>query len=216
MESISSATFNQLVQSSTVLEKDGHGEKVLLTEDGLIVKIFRRKRLLSGALFYPYVRRFSDNARRLQQRDILTVDIVTLARCRQTKRDLVWYRPIEGQTFRDHCQQHGMDEIVKTFARFVAQLHQKGILFRSIHWGNIIVTDRLDLGLIDIADIRFYRRPLTVRQRQRNFRHMLSYVSDKDSFMTCNENFWPCYQDAAQLTTSQCQQLKDSLLDINL
>ena len=215
MESISPESFQQLIRSSTVLEKDGHGEKVLLTDDGLIVKIFRLKRLLSGAFFYPYVRRFANNSQRLKRRNVLTIDIQKLERCSQPQRDLVWYRPIEGQTFRDHCQQHGMDEIVETFARFVAQLHQKGILFRSIHWGNIIVTDSLDLGLIDIADIRFYRRPLTVRQRQRNFRHMLRYASDKDSFLTCNESFWSYYQHATQLTTSQCQQLKDSLADNN-
>lgn len=214
MDVIAPASFKQLIQSSTVLEKDGHGEKVLLTEDGLIVKIFRRKRLLSGALLYPYVRRFANNAKRLCELNVLTVEVLKLERCSQPPRDLVWYRPIEGETFRHHCQQHGMDEIIEKFARFVANLHQKGILFRSLHWGNIIVTDRFELGLIDIADIRFYRRALTIEQRQRNFRHMLRYASDKEMFMACQEKFWSTYQSASLLTSEQCQRLNTSLSDI--
>lgn len=211
MELISSEDFDRLILSSTVLEKDGHGEKVLLTEDGLIVKIFRRKRLMSGALLYPYVRRFADNAKRLQQRGVMTVDVLKLARCSQVKRDLIWYRPIDGVTFRDHCQHCGVEEIVEKFARFVATLHHKGILFRSLHWGNIIVTDDLDLGLIDIADIRFYRRPLSIAQRQRNFRHMLRYATDMDLFNKNSTLFWAIYQSESQSTAQQCQQLRDSL-----
>ncbi|MBW2186719.1 MAG: toluene tolerance protein [Deltaproteobacteria bacterium] len=213
MESISAETYDQLICSATILEKDGHGEKVLLTEDGSIVKIFRLKRLLSGAIFYPYVRRFSDNAKRLQQRDVLTIDIMKLGRCRQPKRDLVWYRPIAGQTFRDYCQQNGMDSMVESFARFIALLHHKGILFRSIHWGNIIVTDELDLGLIDIADIRFYRRSLTLKQRQRNFRHMLRYAVDLCFFNENSTLFWSVYQKSSHMMAEQCQQLQNSLAE---
>lgn len=209
MELISADTYDQLIHSATILEKDGHGEKVLLTEDGFIVKIFRLKRMLSGAFFYPYVRRFAYNAKRLQQRDVLTIDIMKLGRCRQPKRDLVWYRPIAGQTFRDYCHQNGMDSMVESFACFIALLHHKGILFRSIHWGNIIVTDELDLGLIDIADIRFYRGSLSLKQRQRNFRHMLRYAVDQQCFSACSDKFWTCYQQAAQMPANQWQQLKN-------
>ena len=97
MDKISATAYIELVQSSKVLEKDGHGEKVLLTEDGQIVKIFRRKQLLSSAIFFPYVRRFAANAKRLKCLDIHTITVLRLAQCSQPKRDLVWYEPIAGE-----------------------------------------------------------------------------------------------------------------------
>ncbi|MEA3545590.1 MAG: toluene tolerance protein, partial [Thermodesulfobacteriota bacterium] len=176
MEKISVAAYADLIQSCKVLEKDGHGEKVLLADNGQIIKIFRRKRLLSSALFFPYVRRFASNAKRLQRLDIHTITVLKFAHCCQPKRDLVWYEPIAGETLRNYCQLEKSELIIETLARFVAELHQKGILFRSLHWGNIIVAVDLSLGLIDIADIRFYRQSLSPTLRQRNFSHLLRYA----------------------------------------
>ena len=64
-------------------------------------------------------------------------------------------------------------------ADFMAHLHQSGIYFRSVHFGNIIVMPgRQGLGLIDVADMMFKRRPLRSGERCRNFRHMLRYPED--------------------------------------
>jgi tRNA A-37 threonylcarbamoyl transferase component Bud32 len=213
MEEISADAYTALVRSCRVLEKDGSGEKVLLADDGLIIKIFRRKRLFSGALVYPYARRFSANAARLARQGILTVDIVKLGHCPQPRRDLVWYKPVAGDTLRDYCLLKGIGSVINRLARFVAELHDKGILFRSLHWGNIIVTDDLSLGLIDIADMRFSRRALSIKQRQRNFRHMLRYTVDSDFFYSVADEFWSVYQQAAQLSDDQCRQLRSSLSD---
>lgn len=212
MEKVSAQAYAELIRSCKVLEKDNHGEKVLLDEAGLIIKIFRRKRLFSSALFFPYVRRFSSNAKRLQQRNIPTITILKLGHCSQPKRDLVWYRPIAGETLRDYCQINGSGSIIEILAWFVAELHHKGILFRSLHWGNIIVSDELTLGLIDIADIRFYRRSLTLVQRQRNFHHMLRYSVDREIFAKRTDKFWSAYSAASDLSTSQCQQLQEKVL----
>jgi len=211
MEKISAADYAALITSCKVLEKDGYGEKVLLSPDGLIIKIFRLKRFFSGALLYPYVRRFATNAKRLRQRNIHTVNIVKIGRCRQPKRDLVWYQPIVGETLRDYCQSHGIELVVEKLAQFIAELHHKGILFRSLHWGNIIVMDDLTLGLIDIADFRFYSKPLTVTQRQRNFHHMLRYAVDREFFEQIADEFWSYYRAAANLSAVHSQQLKKSL-----
>ncbi len=210
MQKISAETYADLVQTSKVLEQDGYGEKVLLTSDGQIVKIFRLKRLLSGALLYPYAYRFANNAKKIRQRGITTITVDKIAHCRQPKRDLVWYQPIPGDTLRDYCQNTDIATIVESLAQFVAQLHHKGILFRSIHWGNIIVADDLSLGLIDIADIRFQGKPLSLTQRQRNFRHFLRYPADNVIFDTVAAQFWSAYQQAAHLSVAQCQQLQQS------
>ena len=208
MEKVSADTYAELIRSSKVLERDGYGEKVFLSDDGQIIKIFRLKRLFSSALFFPYARRFAVNAKRLKQRNVPTVEVLKLGHCCQPKRDLVWYQPIAGETLRDYCQTHGIESIVDTLARFIAEIHYKGILFRSLHWGNIIVADDLSLGLIDIADMCFYPRPLTLTQRQRNFRHMLRYAVDQTFFHQVAAEFLSCYQTAANLSAAQCQQLQ--------
>jgi hypothetical protein len=60
-------------------------------------------------------------------------------------------------------------------------LHDKGILFRSIHLGNILVLEHGGFGLIDIADMSIQRRPLGLLKRARNFRHLLHDKADRDS-----------------------------------
>ena len=70
-----------------------------------------------------------------------------------------------------------------------------------------------DDGLIDIADMRFSRRALSIKQRQRNFRHMLRYTVDSDFFHSVTDQFWPAYKQAAQLSDDQCQQLRSSRFD---
>lgn len=211
MESISPEQFNQLICSSTILEKDGHGEKVLLTVEGDIVKIFRRKRLLTTALLFPYARRFAKNARRLQQLNIPTVSDLRLGHCCDPVRDLVWYRPLPGMTLRQYCLKDGAEPIMDILAKFVASLHSKGVLFRSLHWGNIIVMEDLSLGLIDIADMRFRRRSLTVAERVRNFRHMLRYNDDQQFFNSMAESFWDRYHVASELSDTANQNIKKLL-----
>ncbi|MCD6527976.1 MAG: hypothetical protein J7K75_13400 [Desulfuromonas sp.] len=211
MEDVSAEAYAELIRSCRVLEKDGHGEKVLLNDDGQIIKIFRRKRLLSSALFYPYARRFAANAKRLLQRDIPTVIVTKLGRCRQPKRDLVWYQLLAGETLREYCQQHDPEAMISSLGVFVATLHQRGVLFRSLHWGNVIVQPDLSLGLIDIADLRFYRRPLSVEQRARNFRHMLRYRADRELFDLHADTFWTAYSDASNLPEADCLQLRQKL-----
>lgn len=211
MEKVTAEAYAELIRSCKLLEQDGYGEKVLLSDAGLIIKIFRLKRLFSGALLFPYARRFAANAKRLQQRNITTVRVLKLGHCCQPKRDLVWYQPIAGETLRDYCQTHGIESIVETLARFVAELHHKGILFRSLHWGNIIVDDDLSLGLIDIADMRFYAKSLTLTQRQRNFRHMLRYAVDHELFDVHADMFWIGYAAASNLSWQQCRRLRQSL-----
>jgi len=47
----------------------------------------------------------------------------------------------------------------------------RGIYFRSLHLGNIVLTPEGSLGLIDIADLSFQRRPLSKAKARRNLAH---------------------------------------------
>jgi hypothetical protein len=59
-------------------------------------------------------------------------------------------------------------------------LHDKGIFFRSIHFGNIILLPDNNYGLIDITDVRYYKNPVPLRRRAVNLATPLRYSEDAD------------------------------------
>lgn len=183
MKSLSFDEYQQLVAASEVLEQDGHGIKVLKTRDGLIVKLFRRKRVLSSAVFKPYAARFVDNTHTLESLGIKTVSIEAVYRCAPINRTLIVYRPVPGQTLRKALRiAADPGKFMAQFAGFFAELHEKGVLFRSIHLNNIIVPEAEDtFGLIDIADMKIFKGGLSLAQRMRNLRHLMRYQEDRKS-----------------------------------
>ncbi len=205
MEKITPQEFQRLIRSCQVLEKDGHGEKVLQRHDGIIIKIFRRKRLLSSALLFPYAQRFSRNALKLCALDIPTVRVIKCGHCPDPARDLVWYQPVEGVTLRDYARQNSLEPMMASFGAFIAELHEGGVLFRSLHWGNVIVQVDGSFGLIDIADLRCGRRALSVKQRQRNFHHLLRYDEDRDQFFELMDQFCQGYAEHSGLSSEACR-----------
>jgi len=167
-------------ENATVLEADGSGDKVLLLEDGTILKLFRRKRLISSALVFPYARRFADNIQALKQRDIPCPDVIATYRIASISRDAVRYTPLPGLTLRQVLSQDGDHEQLRVeLGAFIARLHDQGVYFRSLHLGNVILTPDAKLGLIDISDMKCQRRSLSQRKRLRNFQHLLRYKNDR-------------------------------------
>lgn len=206
--------YQQLISMSEVLEKDGHGLKVLKTPEGLIVKIFRRKRLVSSALIKSYAERFVENARKLKSLGFNTVDIVDLYYCREIKRALVFYDPLPGETLRATLQNQGHnDDLMERFIKLLAQMHEKGVFFRSCHFNNIIVTNSMDsLGLIDISDMRIWPKRLSLDRRMRNFRHLTRYASDRESISAFGaDNFVDVYCKSCQLSEPYKNKLIDAL-----
>lgn len=177
---ISGSAYHSLIEQSQVIERDHYGEKVLIAPDGNFIKIFRTKKLLSTAIFRPYALRFQSNAEKLASLGIPTVQVCSVSYCPENRRHLVTYRPLPGETLRAALRTgEGQDDLLAAFARFLAKLHRRGIYFRSIHFGNVIIQpDSNEPGLIDIADMRIRRRPLGASARARNFRHFLRYRED--------------------------------------
>jgi hypothetical protein len=163
-----------------VLERDRHGDKVLQLADGSYLKLFRRKRLISSAAWYPYAKRFADNALALAERRIPCPEVMGLYRIPSVSRDAVRYRPLEGQTLRQLIRS-GADTtgLRAQLGRFVAELHKAGIYFRSLHLGNIVLTPAGALGLIDIADLRAGQRPIPPHRQRRNLQHLLRDEQDR-------------------------------------
>ncbi|MDR1227656.1 MAG: lipopolysaccharide kinase InaA family protein [Azoarcus sp.] len=179
---IDTPCYRILTADAEIIERDSHGAKVLLLPDESYFKLFRRKRLLSSALWRPYAQRFADACRALAERRIPCPEVIALYRISSIERDAVHYRPLPGQTLRQILKQ-GIDEadaaqLRRQLGAFVARLHSVGIYFRSLHLGNIMLTPQKTLGLIDLADMRIYRHSLGGILRQRNLKHMLRYPEE--------------------------------------
>lgn len=180
MQAIDHSTYEALRVGADVLEADGSGDKVLRLADGRMLKLFRRKRLLSSALFYPYAQRFADNARALQQHGIPRPDIIAVYRIPSIQRDAVYYSPLAGKTVRQlQLDGEPANALRAELGRFFAQLHEQGVYFRSLHFGNVVLTPQDTLGLIDIADLHCQKRALSHGKRLRNFGHLRRYQEDR-------------------------------------
>lgn len=180
MQTLEHDDYLALRADARVLERDRHGDKVLMLADGSYLKLFRRKRLISSAAWYPYAKRFADNALALAEREIPCPEVMGLYRIPGVSRDAVRYRPLEGLTLRQLVRS-GADStgLRERLGRFVAALHEAGIYFRSLHLGNIVLTPAGTLGLIDIADLRAGGRPIPPQRRRRNLQHLLRDAQDR-------------------------------------
>lgn len=201
MQALEQARYLALREGATVLEADGTGDKVLRLADGSMLKLFRRKRLLSSAAWYPYAQRFADNCRHLQERQIPCPVVKAVYRIGAIERDAVHYAPLPGQTLRQVLEEPAdHDQLRAQLGRFIAILHERGVYFRSAHMGNVVLTPEGELGLIDIADLRIFRRPLRKSQRLRNFKHMLRYPQDRQWLLDAGDSsFVDGYLAAQQL-----------------
>ena len=173
--------FNQLCADAHVIEADGLGPKVLRLADGRFLKVFRPRRWYTSGSFNPYSERFASNAEQLRALGIPTPQILDLYRLHDAS-SAVSYTPLPGLTLRQALQSLDnslRESLIERFGQFMAQLHERGVYFRSLHLGNVLLMDDGEFGLIDIADLRIFPSPLRNALRQRNLRHMQRYPQDR-------------------------------------
>ena len=193
MKKLTKEEYITLREGAEVIEADGHGDKVLLLPDGTYLKLFRRKRLISTALIFPYAQRFAQNATKLARLNIPSVSIIELYQIPSCQRTAVHYNPLVGTTLRD--LPNGVDEVLADkLGIFIRDLHDKGIYFRSLHLGNIVLAQENHLGLIDISDMKFLNSPLSLKLRLRNFKHSARYPNDRDTLNRSINAFNQGYQ----------------------
>ncbi|MBN1140560.1 MAG: toluene tolerance protein [Deltaproteobacteria bacterium] len=173
--------YRRLVAEGRIVNKDRRGPKVIERPDGLFLKIFRRRSIFSSDILTPYALRFQRNARRLAQLGIETVEVRELFFCPALKEHLVLYRPLTGNTLREALAADGRREgLVGHFASYLARLHETGVFFRSLHFGNVVLSPAGDsFGLIDVSDMKILARRLPVWKRLRNFQHLIRYPEDR-------------------------------------
>ena len=182
VQNLKTAAFEQMCSNAHVIEADGLGPKVLRLEDGCFLKLFRPRRWYTSGSFNPYSERFASNSEQLRTLGIPTPDILGLYRLSDAS-SAVTYTPLPGLTLRQALQSLDnslRESLVERFGRFMAQLHERGVYFRSLHLGNVLLMDDGEFGLIDVADLRIYPSSLRYALRQRNLRHMQRYPQDRN------------------------------------
>lgn len=163
----------ELARTAEFIEQDERGFKVLRLPDGRYLKYFRRKRFFSRDLMAPAAIRFARNARQLWQMGVPTLRVTALHRIVGEPHTVAIYQPLPGLTLRELLAADRVDvPLMYRIGEFLAQLHRLGILFRSVHPGNIVVSEQ-SIGLIDVLDIRFRSYSLTRWERRRNWLHLL-------------------------------------------
>lgn len=182
VQSLKPQAFEQLCNNAHVIEADGLGPKVLRLEDGSFLKLFRARNWYTSGSFNPYSQRFASNSEQLRERGVPSPAILNLYEL-QDHSSAVQYQPLPGLTLRQALQSLDSslrESLIERFGQFMAQLHERGIYFRSLHLGNVLLMDDGEFGLIDVADMRIYPSALRNALRQRNLRHMQRYPQDRN------------------------------------
>ena len=185
-----------------VLEQDERGVKVLLLANGHILKIFRLRGFFSSSRIYSNARSFCRNAQRLKKLGVPTVSIIRLYHFEKSSNTAVLYAPLAGETIRNLLDSNALtDEACFKLGAFIARLHGLGIHFKSLHFGNIVMTPTGELGLIDIADMRIFPWSLQLNTRLRGFNRLLRYQDDMKKLGAENWlNIVKVYINVAELT----------------
>jgi len=201
MRNLSHQEFKQLTKKAIVLADDEHGKKVLELTDHSIIKLFRVKRFISQASLYSPARRFAKNARKLKKLNIPTISLLDLYKIHSIKRTAVHYKQLEGITVREYLYKNpDNDKLLTQLGAFLAQLHNKGIYFRSAHFGNIIVTPDKQFGLIDVSDMTISPFSLGIFKRLRNLKHIFRITEDIE-FIRHNQNIENGYLNHCKINT---------------
>jgi tRNA A-37 threonylcarbamoyl transferase component Bud32 len=210
---ISQYEYEELTRDAHELERDRFGVKVLLRPDNRIIKLFRIKRLLSLSAIYPYSFRFRRNTRRLQRLGVRTVAVERIFYCHVIRRHGVIYPLLQGDTLADLLQADSdRSDLLEQLAQYVARLHASGIYFRSLHLGNVLLLQDGELGLIDVADMRFHGHPLSAGERRRNFAHLLRRQEHRAIFERFGlDRFLDLYLQAAKLSEPQEERVRQLL-----
>jgi serine/threonine protein kinase len=217
MDVLSQNEFETLICGAKLLEKDRHGPKVYATQDGKAVKLFRVKRWLSSNLFCRYAVRFKRNAEHLAILGIPSLQVEQVGVVPHLDRQLVIYPWLPGASLRHALRNSNPQEalrLMRSMGTALALIHEKGVYFRSMHFGNILINNNdASISLIDILDLSVMRKPLSIPRRKRNFQHMIRYEEDRVRLTEFWNPFKEAYGQWATNANSHALPILDCLLE---
>jgi hypothetical protein len=174
------AEFNKFVEKA-----DDLGHRKTFHKKNEIIKIFNVRGYISSGFFNTYASRIIKNSIKLKEHEIPSIEITSeLAFQYNNRLSGVSYRYIPGKTYRDLGNKI-TKAMITDLAKYISIIHKKGIYFRAMHLGNILLHNK-KLFLIDIAKIHFYPWPLFIFTRARAFRRMIKYQDDIKHFGLIN------------------------------
>lgn len=179
MRIVTANEWQQWLATGEVLEQDGRGPKVIRLDDEQFLKVFRPRRRLWLARLRPQAQRFRLNAAHLLG---LGVRVPLVGECFWVDKAQAvsgcLYIPLPGRSLEQLYRQSRpeFDALLPAFAAFIHSLHQRGIYFRSLHLGNVLLLPDGGFGLIDFLDVHFKRGPLSSRLVRRNLGHLQGYL----------------------------------------
>ncbi len=189
LKKLDNISLCNLLSGASIIHNGVNGPKVVKLDNGQLLKFFRLKSLFSSALFNHYADRFIANSLQLNQRGIVTVKVsdfysipkgyIKNSYCTKA----VQYDFLPGTTVRELIKANQADDnLLINLAKFMAELHGRGIYFKAAHMANIVYNPNFahNFGLIDIDNIKFFKKPLSTLYCERNFGHMLRYQEDKN------------------------------------
>jgi len=201
MKSIGRDEFDTMVRDADVLLTDRDGPKVYRSPDGEIIKLLRIKRLMSSNLLLPHAERFARNAAKLAAAGFACPQVRMTARVPHLKRQLVVYRGLPGTSLRSAlaaADRPRTASLVHAAGAFIAELHERGVYFRSIHFGNILVASgEPRFALIDFLDLKMTGRPLSLQRRIRNGKPIFRYREDRQPLLDHWRGFCDGYRSKA-------------------
>ena len=181
MEILTRAQINDICQDGIAIDSKGGFPSVVIHPDGRVTKFWaRKKRFFSSATFCPYPNRFVNNARALENRGVNVPKILQQAALKNSHVKIVTYQGLSGTSIRELLKTSPEKVNTPNLCAYFHQLHEKGILFRGIHLGNIIQISPNTFGLIDFTDVDFFKKPLSLKQRASNLAIPLRYTQDVD------------------------------------
>ncbi len=204
MEQIAREDFERLIDGARLLESDRRGPKVYETPDGRIVKLFRIKRHLSSNLWSPFAARFARNAGRLRAFGLTPLEVSRFGMAPHLARQVVVYGKVPGTPLRNFLRESPPEEAaacIRRAAAFIAGVQERGVFFRSFHFGNILVAPDGGFALIDILDVWFKPSPLGLWRRRRNLRHLTRYAEDRAALVRHWEEFRQGYLEGAEASS---------------
>ena len=174
------AEFNKFVEKA-----DDLGHRKTFHKKNEIIKIFNVRGYISSGFFNTYASRIIRNSIKLKEHEISSIEITNeLAFQYNNRLSGVSYKYIPGKTYRDLGNKI-TKEMITDLAKYISIIHKKGIYFRAMHLGNILLYNK-KLFLIDIAKIHFYPWSLFIFTRARAFRRMIKYQDDIKHFGLIN------------------------------
>lgn len=181
MKCLSEEQYQDIIRDGKVLEKDANGAKVIALSNGRYFKAFYHKSRISSSRLFSRASRFAKNAYGLSKLGINSIKPEQTFKLKNPARDCVVYQGVPGITLRQALQTAPQNPtLCAQLGAYLAHLHQQGVIFRSVHLGNIILQPDGELALIDISDMALNKWPLVKWQRKRNFSHLLRYGSDQN------------------------------------